>query len=209
MKNNYVVSGILVATLILISTISCSSNGNSDTTRQNVKLEYTPSDSVALPIAYVNIDSLLLKYNFAIDMREQINSLQENVRASLNERERKVQAAAQEFQRKLENNAFLSQQRAQDEENRIQKMYRDFQEYAQQKNNDLELDVLSYHSQMTDSVNAALKAYNETMNFEVIFNNNASDNILLAHPKYDITDEIVTLMNKRCALETAASSGKK
>ena len=209
MKINYVISSILAATLILFSTLSCSSNESDNTTKQNVKFEYTAGDSIALPIAYVNIDSLLLNYNFAIDMREQINSLQEDVRASLNERERKVQAAAQEFQRKLENNAFLSQQRAQDEENRIQKMYRDFQEYAQQKNNDLELDVMSYHAQMTDSVNAALRAYNETKNFEVIFNNNASDNILLAHPKYDITNEIVALMNKRCGLESAASGSKK
>ena len=209
MTNNYVISSILAATLILFSTFSCNSNESGDTTKQNVKFEYTPGDSVALPIAYVNIDSLLLNYNFAIDMREQINSLQEDVRASLNERERKVQAAAQEFQRKLENNAFLSQQRAQDEENRIQKMYRDFQEYAQQKNNDLELDVISYHAQMADSVNAALRDYNKTKNFEVIFNNNASDNILLAHPKYDITDEIVALMNKRCGPESAASGNKK
>ena len=165
MKNNYVISGILAAALILLYILHFTSKPNNDGER--VKIEYAPGDSVALPIAYVNIDSLLLKYNFAIDMRERINSLQEDVRASLNERERKVQAAAQEFQRKLENNAFLSQQRAQDEENRIQKMYRDFQEYAQQKNNDLELDVLTYHAQITDSVNAALKVYNKSKNFEV------------------------------------------
>jgi outer membrane protein len=207
MKNNYVISGILAAALILLYILHFTSKSNNSSGQVDYK--FASDDSIALPIAYVNIDSLLMNYNFAKDLREQITRSEEDVRASLNQRERQVQTAANEFQRKLENNAFLSQQRAEEEQRRIQKMVEDLQKTAQQKENELEIEGRGYHYQMFDSVNAVLKDFNKNRNFEVILSNTASDNILLAHPKYDITDEIVVLMNKRYGPATSAPESKK
>ena len=209
MKNNYAVSGILAAALILLTALSCNSNETNETTGQNVNLEYTPGDSVTLPIAYVNIDSLLMNYNFAIDLNEALMRIEENSRASLTQKEREVQSAAQDFQRKLENNAFLTQKRAEEEQQRIQKMGEDYQRMAQKLSNELGMEQQKLNIQLSDSIRTALEDYNKTRNYEMILSNTASDNILLANPKYDITDEFIIFLNRRYGPATSVSEDKK
>ena len=207
MKNNYVISGILAAALILLYVLHFTSKPNNS--GDQVKAGFAANDSAALPIAYVNIDSLLMNYNFAKDLNEALMRIEENSRASITQKERQVQTAAQEFQRKLENNAFLTQKRAEEEQNRIQKMGDEYQRMAQQLSNELGLEQQKLNIQLSDSIRGALKDYNKYKNFEVILSNTASDNILIAHPKYDITDEVIVFLNKRYGPATSTSEAKK
>ncbi|MDD2474964.1 MAG: OmpH family outer membrane protein [Dysgonamonadaceae bacterium] len=207
MKNNYVISGILAAALILLYILHFTSKTNNS--GDQIKYEFAAGDSVALPIAYINVDSLLMNYNFAKDLNEALMRIEENSRASLTQKERQVQTAAQEFQRKLENNAFLTQQRAEEEQRRIQKMGDDYQRMAQQLGNELGLEQQKLNIQLSDSIRGALQDFNKNKNFEVILSNTASDNILLAHPKYDITDDVIVYLNKRYGPATATTESKK
>ena len=68
MKNNYVISGILAAALILLYILHFTSSPKN--AGDKVKYEFAAGDSAALPIAYVNVDSLLMNYNFATDLNE-------------------------------------------------------------------------------------------------------------------------------------------
>ncbi|MGV8963955.1 MAG: OmpH family outer membrane protein [Candidatus Saccharimonadaceae bacterium] len=204
MKNNYIISGVLAAALILLYILHFTSKSNN--AGGHATFEFAAGDSsVMLPIAYVNVDSLLMNYNFAKDLNEALMRIEENSRASLTQKERQVQSAAQEFQRKLENNAFLTQKRAEEEQYRIQKMGEDYQKMAQQLGNDLGLEQQKLNIQLSDSVRVALKEFNKYKNFEVILSNTASDNILIANPKYDITDEVIVFLNKRYGPATAAT----
>ena len=207
MKNNYVISGILAAALILLYILHFTSKPSND--GDQIKIKYSPGDSITLPIAYVNVDSLLMNYNFAKDLNEALMRIEENSRASLTQRERQLQTAAQDFQRKLENNAFLTQQRAEEEQMRIQKMGEEYQQMAQKLSNELGLEQQKLNIQLSDSIRGALKDYNEKRNFEVILSNTGSDNILLAQPKYDITDEVIVFLNKRYGPATSVSEDKK
>lgn len=207
MKNNYVISGVLAVALILLYILHFTSKSNS--AGNQVKYEFAASDSAALPIAYVNIDSLLMNYNFATDLNEAMMRKEEGSRSSLTQKERQVQSAYQDFQRKIENNAFLTQKRAEEEQQRIEKMGEEYQRMAQQLSNELGIEQQKLNLQLADSVRNALKDFNVNKNFEVILSNTASDNILLAHPKYDITDEVIVYLNKRYGPATSASGDKK
>ena len=204
MKNNYVISGILAAGLILLYILHFTSKPNNS--GNHTSFEFAAGDSsVMLPIAYVNVDSLLMNYNFAKDLNEALMRIEENSRASLTQKERQVQSAAQEFQRKLENNAFLTQKRAEEEQFRIQKMGEEYQKMAQQLGNELGLEQQKLNIQLSDSVREALKDFNKYKNFEVILSNTAADNILIAKPKYDITAEVIVFLNKRYGPATAVA----
>ena len=208
MKNNYIVSGVLAVALILLYILHFTSKPQSN--QEQVKYEFAAGDSsVSLPIAYINVDSLLMNYNFATDLNEALMRKEESSRASLTQKERQVQTAYQDFQRKIENNAFLTQQRAAEEQQRIEKMGEEYQRMAQQLGNELGLEQQKLNIQLSDSVREALKDFNRNKNFEVILSNTASDNILLAHPKYDITDEVIVYLNKRYGPATASNSSDK
>lgn len=208
MKNNYIVSGVLAVALILLYILHFTSKPQSN--QEQVKYEFAAGDSsISLPIAYINVDSLLMNYNFATDLNEALMRKEESSRASLTQKERQVQTAYQDFQRKIENNAFLTQQRAAEEQQRIEKMGEEYQRMAQQLGNELGLEQQKLNLQLSDSVREALKDFNRNKNFEVILSNTASDNILLAHPKYDITDEVIVYLNKRYGPATASNSSDK
>ena len=60
--------------------------------------------SADVKIAFVEIDSLLTKYNFCKDLNEMIIKKEENIRTTLNEKAKKLEKDMAEFQRKYENN---------------------------------------------------------------------------------------------------------
>lgn len=121
---------------------------------------------------------------------------QENARASINEKARQLKKEQDDFQRKYQNNAFLSPERAQQEYQRLEKKAADLQEYAQRLDNENMLEQQKMLMQMNDSINTFIKEYNQEKKYEAIFNNAST---LYINPAYDITNEVVELLNKRYA----------
>ena len=162
--------------------------------------EFRSSDStlsVHLPIAYVNIDSLLLNYQFAKESNEILMKKQEDSRLDLNSKARQLQTEMAEFQRKLENNAFLSRERAEQEQNRLMKKEQDLQQLNAKLSQDLMEIQQKVSEQLRDSINIYLKSYNKDKKYEMILSNTSSDNILISNAGYDITKEVTDELNKR------------
>ncbi|MFA7226649.1 MAG: OmpH family outer membrane protein, partial [Dysgonamonadaceae bacterium] len=116
-SNFYIINGVLAVAIIVLYILHFTSQPSSV---KKTQIQFNLEDStLTLPVAYVNVDSLLTNYNFAKDLNEALMRKEENSRATLNQKESQLNAAAQEFQRKLQNNAFLSQERAEQEQQRI------------------------------------------------------------------------------------------
>ena len=77
------------------------------------------SASIKLPIAYVNIDTLLSNYQLAKVANENLRSKQEEYRLTINTSARQLQNEMSVFQKKLENNEFQSREVAEKEQNRL------------------------------------------------------------------------------------------
>ena len=133
MKNPtpYVVSGVLAIALIVLYILHFTSKSSVNGSAGNDLSLFLNDSSITLPIAYVNVDSLLINYNFAKDLNESLLRKEESTRATLNQRQNQINAAAQDFDRKLRNNAFLSQERAQQEQERIVQMNQEYQQLAE------------------------------------------------------------------------------
>ena len=158
------------------------------------------TDSVCtykLPIAYINVDSLLSNYQFAIDANDKLLSKGESSRATLNKREKQLETEMMEFQRKVQNNAFLSQERAEGEYARIMNKKMELEELAQKMTQDLMIEQQKVNIQMGDTVDIFLKKYVADKNIQVIFSNTLKDNILYSIDEYDITAEVVAALNAR------------
>lgn len=150
-----------------------------------------------LPIAYINIDSLLLNYQFAKEANEALTKRQEESRLTINTKARQLQTEMGEFQRKLENNAFLSRERAEQEQVRLQKK----QQELQQMDGKLSQELMQVQQKMSeglrDTINKFIKEYNKDGKYEMILSNTSSDNVLWASKGYDITEEVTKMLNER------------
>ena len=150
-----------------------------------------------LPLAYLNVDSLLLKYTFAQEAQETLMSKQEDARLKLNTKLRTLQKEMADFQQKYENHAFLSAERAQSEYQRLQKKQQDLQELEDKLTQDIMLENQKLNLQLADSLTAYLEVFNADGRFHVILSNNAKDNILMANDGYDITNQVIDGLNAR------------
>lgn len=124
-RKNFILNGFLALATVLVFAQCADKNNNASATAA------APAAGVAgssnMKIAYVEIDSLLTKYNFWNDLNELMIKKEENIRTTLNEKGKKLEAEAREFQRKYENNGFVSPERAQQEQARLMKQQQELQ----------------------------------------------------------------------------------
>ncbi|MBQ4507762.1 MAG: OmpH family outer membrane protein [Paludibacteraceae bacterium] len=150
-----------------------------------------------LPLAYLNVDSLLIKYTFAQEAQETLMSKQEDARLKLNTKLRTLQKEMADFQQKYDNHAFLSAERAQSEYQRLQKKQQDLEELEAKLTQDIMLENQKLNLQLADSLTAYLQVFNADGRFHVILSNNAKDNVLMAAEGYDITNQVIDGLNAR------------
>ena len=167
---------IRITTVVALSLLMVQCGNKQAAPNQSVSDDTTISSyGDKLPIAYINVDSLLSKYNYAKDLNEKMINKQENARASINEKARQLKKEQDEYQR-------------------LEKKAADLQEYAQRLENENMLEQQKMLMQMNDSINLFIKEYNKEKKYEAIFNNAST---LYINPQYDITNEVVELLNKR------------
>ncbi len=192
---NYLVKGILAAAMIVMFA-QC--NGKKAETAETVETTAKVMPG-GLKVAYVEIDTLLTKYNFWNDLNEMMMKKEENIRATLNQKARELDAEGKEFQRKVQNNAFVSRERAEQENARLVKKQQDLQELQTRLTNELQAENQKNSIQLRDSINSFLKVYNKKHGYNMIFSNTGFDNLLYADKAYNITKDIIDGLNERYA----------
>lgn len=196
MKNiSLIINGILAVAVIILFVLFFNLKSKSDSNQPNATK--SSSNISKLPIAYINVDSLLLHYQFAKDANESLIRKQEDSRLRINTMARQLQVEMADFQKKLENNAFLSRDRAQQEQTRLQKKQQELQEMDGNLSKQLVQVQQKMSEQLRDTINKFLKDYNKDGKYAIILSNTSNDNILWADKAYDITSDVTKLLNQR------------
>lgn len=150
-----------------------------------------------LPVAYVNTDSLLLNYEMAKDLNEVLIKQQEDARTNIGEEARILDAEVREHQRKIQNNGYLSLERAQSEEVKLQQKNQKLSELSNKLGNEISEHQMKVSEQLRDSIVNYLEEYNKIANYELIYSNTLGGNVLYAKEVYNITSEVLNALNKR------------
>ncbi len=192
-KIQIVVDVVLVAAVVALFAIFFSNKPAKGTAEPAAVI----ASGEALPVAYLNVDSLLTNYTFAQDASERLMQKQEDARLKLNTKARSLQNEMADFQRKLDNNAFLSRERAEKEQQRLIKKQQDLQDLEAKLTEDIMLENQTLNKQLADTLTQFLQTFNADGRYQIILSNTAKDNVLMAAEQYDITDEVVAGLNKR------------
>ena len=190
-KVQVVINVVLVAAVAALFVIVLSGKKQGETPTAAVE------QSEVLPIAYLNTDSLLVNYVFAQEANEKLMKKQEDARLKLNTKARTLQNEMADFQRKLENNAFLSRERAEKEQQRLIKKQQELQELEAKLTEDIMIENQKLNIQLADTLTNFLKEYNADGRYHVILSNSAKDNVLMAAESYNITSEVIKQLNAR------------
>lgn len=186
-------SALLLSGALMGGLTSCGNNQNGQAAPA------VGGDSCGMAIAYVNVDSLLTNYDFAKDLNEALIKKTEDARANFNSQAQSFERDYNEFQRKLQTNAFLNEDRAKSEASRLENKKNQLDQLNAKLQQELAQEQLDMNTRLNDTIQNFLKEYNAIKKYQFIFSNTLNDNILIAQPQYDITGEVLQMLNDRYA----------
>ena len=161
-----------------------------------------------MPIAIINTDSILKHYTLAVEASDKLMNRYEESTVKLDTKAKSLQKEYEtfqrdvlDFQRKLEANAFLSRERAESEQTRLQKKeqqllakQQDLENLRQKLSADFMEEQAALTQQLQDSVQAYLREYNADGHYHLVLNDAVLMNKVAG---YDITNEVIDALNAR------------
>ena len=117
---------------------------------------------------------------------------EENSRLLLTEEAEKLQKEIDDFNKKLQNNVFSSQERVNQEQNRLLKKQQEFEALEAKLSNELMIESNKNAEKVSEAVNSFLKEYNKDKGFNLIL---SKASIMLADESMDITAEVIEGLN--------------
>ena len=155
----------------------------------------------SIKIAFVDIDSLLAKYEFSIIVNKEMLRKEEDMRMKLAEKAKALQADYDDFQKKLQNNVYATRERAEEEQARILKQKDALEKLEQRLIGELTAESQKNNVTLHDSIDSFLKAYNAEKKYDLILSR-VGDNLLFANEALDITEEVINGLNARYTPKT-------
>lgn len=143
---------------------------------------------------YVDLDSVLSKYNLAKDYNEEMIRMQSNLESAAKSHQTKLQNFANTVQNKMQNNGYLTEASYKQDEQTMANMQNEAQRSMASMQSNFEQAALKGQQAVNDSIKAFIDEYNKTRGYDAILIKNAT---LYINPALDITDEVVEGLNAR------------
>ncbi|MCR5179741.1 MAG: OmpH family outer membrane protein [Bacteroidaceae bacterium] len=176
----------------IVALTACNNSQNAPTAEG----EAAEAEVTGLKVAYVEVDSLMTQYEFCKDYNLLLNQKGENAQKTLADKQRALQNHAAALQKKYESNGFTTRDELERAQNQLAREQQDLADLEQRLMSELASEQQKLTMEMRDSIQAFLKTYNKAKKFDYILSR-SGDNILLANPKFDITNDVVAGLNKR------------
>ena len=143
---------------------------------------------------YVDLDTVLSRYNLAKDYNEEMLRMQTNMESAYKSHQNKIQNFAANMQKKLQNNTYLSESSYKADEQALGSMQNEAQNAMTRLQSQLESSAIKAQQAVNDSIEKFIAEYNKTRGYDAIF---VKASTLYINPDLDITNEVVEGLNAR------------
>lgn len=193
--NHHIMKKYLTYAALVVATVffaACGSKNEEETTVETDQ----PVEATGLKIAYVELDTLMSQYQLYKDYSEVLTRKGNNIQKTLAQKQRSLENHAAAVQKKYESNEFTTRDEVERAQASIQKEQADLAELADRLQSEFAMEQARINEEARDSIQSFLKRYNKTKKFDYVLVK-AGDNLLIANPRYNITNDIVKGLNKR------------
>ena len=146
-------------------------------------------------IVYVDLDRILMEYDMANDLRSVVETKVQNIQAEINRRGQKLEKEVTAFQEKIEK-GLLTRSVAEAQNQKLQQQDLEFQNYAAQKQQEIQEEQVVMMNQLGDAIKTFLEKYNEEKQYAMILTNSAGAPVVTADKALDITDDVLAGLNE-------------
>ena len=146
-------------------------------------------------IVYVNLDRIIQEYDMASDLGAVVETKVKNIQDEVNRRGKQLENELIDFQNKI-NKGLITRSVAEIQGQDLQKKQADFNEYANQKNNEVIEEQTVMMNQIADAIKTFIDKYNEDKKYTMILTNQSGVPVITADPSLDITDDVIAKINE-------------
>lgn len=189
MNKRYLIGVATCAVAMVCSLGSCKDNSK---TAEVPKVQTADGKEVAMPIAYVRMDSVLKQYTYSKEIQTKLEADAAASRSRLQGKAAAFQKAAEDFDRRARINAFVSEDAAKKEQARIMRMQQEAAGLEQQLSGELAQKSALMQEDLMKKIEEELKAFNGGR-FKLILSNAA---VLYGDDALDITTDFVKYLNE-------------
>ena len=203
-KTTNILSALAISAVVAFGSVSCNQakqTGNTDTPAADSTQTQAPKGA----IVYVDMTKLMAEYDMANDLRAVVETTVSEIQAEITRRETNLANAVARYQEKMQK-GLMTRTVAEVEAEKLQKQEIEFNNYANQKNSEINEELLVMNNQINDSIITFIKKYNEEKKFAMILVSQGdaegdgmvtlSAPVLTADPSLDITDEVLAGLNE-------------
>ncbi len=155
-----------------------------------------PADAKGKDIVYVNVDSLLTKYDFFKDTQKVLESKRFQLENELSTKGRNLQNKAAFFQKQA-SEGRLTQEQGRATEASLQKEQQDILAYRERAAQNLAGEEAEKNKQLYDQIYDYLKSINAQNKYQFVLGYTKGGGILFANPDADQTRAVLDGLNKQ------------
>ena len=194
MKNTSLILSVISIVAVVVFGILSLTNGEK---KADVQTEGETTEAVASKgdIVYVDLDRILMEYDMANDLRSVVETKVQNIQAEINRRGKKLENELKEFQNKIDK-GLMTRSVAEVQGQKLQQQEVDFNNYAAQKQQEIQEEQLVMMNQLGDAIQTYIQKYNEEKQYAMILTNSGGSPVLTAEASLDITDDVLAGLNE-------------
>jgi outer membrane protein len=146
-------------------------------------------------IVYIQVDSLINKYDMFNDLRSEFENKAQTIQNDLNKRGRSLENDLKDFQTKIQK-GLITRSQAETQRQQLQVRDQELQQYIQEKQMEMSEEEAVLYRKVFDALDRYLEEMNKDNKYALILSTSgSSNNVLNGNKKLDITDEVVSAMN--------------
>ena len=203
-KTTHILSALVISAVAAFGTVSCNQStqaGNADTPAADSTLTSAPKGA----IVYIDMTRLMVEYDMANDLRAVVETKVSEIQAEITRRETNLANAVARYQEKVQK-GLMTRTVAEVEAEKLQKQEIEFNNYANQKNNEINEELLVMNNQINDAIVTFVNRFNEEKQYAMILLSQGdvegdgmvslSAPVLTADPALNITDAVLAGLNE-------------
>ncbi len=204
-KTTHILSALAVCAVVAFGAVSCNQTNGEAAESQAADTTEAAETAPKGAIVYLDMTRVMAEYDMANDLRTVVETKVQNIQAEITRREKNLTNAVAKYQEKVQK-GLMTRTVAETEAAKLQNQEIEFNNYANQKNNEINEELLVMNNQINDAIATFVKKYNEEKQYAMIIVTqsdaegdgvvNLSAPVLTADPALDITDEVLAGLNE-------------
>ena len=194
MKNTSLILSIVsLVAVVVFGALSLTKGGNSANAQaEGEAVETTASKG---DIVFLNLDRVLMEYDMANDLRSVVETKVQNIQAEINRRGKKLENDVVDFQNKIDK-GLMTRSVAEVQSQKLQQQEAEFNNYAAQKQQEINEEQLVMMNQLGDAIQTYLTKYQSEKGYAMILTNSGGAPVIAADASLDITEAVLTGLNE-------------